>query len=206
MVAVSSKDHIMNVAERLFSQQGLEGTSVRYICETAGVNVAMISYYFGSKEGLFEALVESKVAFMKSRLAELVVDKDLLPIEKIYQVIEGFVNGFFERRAFHLTIQREISMVQRPQMHDKIIEILIGNARFVKQIILEGIRLKHFRETDVEMTVGTLFGSINQALWNEEMCRMLCNENEAFKPFEDPRFRIRLIDHLKQLMDAYLKP
>jgi AcrR family transcriptional regulator len=46
---------IIDIAERLFAERGFDGTSVRDIADEAGINVAMISYYFGSKEKLMEA-------------------------------------------------------------------------------------------------------------------------------------------------------
>lgn len=48
---------IVTAAAHLFSQRGYDGASTREIAERAGVNVALISRYFGSKEGLFEASV-----------------------------------------------------------------------------------------------------------------------------------------------------
>ncbi len=42
--------HILDIAEELIAKKGYEGTSVRDICSKANINVAMISYYFGSKE------------------------------------------------------------------------------------------------------------------------------------------------------------
>ena len=47
---------IINVAEKLFAEKGFAATSVRDIANEADVNVSMISYYFGSKEKLAEAL------------------------------------------------------------------------------------------------------------------------------------------------------
>jgi len=46
---------ILLVAERLFADKGFHGTSVRDIAQEADVNIAMISYYFGSKDKLLEA-------------------------------------------------------------------------------------------------------------------------------------------------------
>ncbi|HNP53387.1 MAG TPA: TetR family transcriptional regulator [Ferruginibacter sp.] len=46
------RQHIIENAEILFADKGFEGTSVRDIAKQAGVNLAMISYYFGSKEKL----------------------------------------------------------------------------------------------------------------------------------------------------------
>ena len=51
------REHILIEAEKLFGERGFDGTSVRDIAQSAGVNLAMISYYFGSKEKLLEALV-----------------------------------------------------------------------------------------------------------------------------------------------------
>ncbi len=51
---------LLDTAESLFSRKGFEGTSVRDIAEAAGINTAMISYYFGSKEKLMEQIFERK--------------------------------------------------------------------------------------------------------------------------------------------------
>jgi AcrR family transcriptional regulator len=51
-----SKDRILNAAEELFSNQGYDGTSVSGIAEKAGVNKALIYYYFKSKEDILQCL------------------------------------------------------------------------------------------------------------------------------------------------------
>ena len=47
------KIRILLAAKKLFAKQGFDGTSVRQICEEAGANVALVSYYFGGKEKVF---------------------------------------------------------------------------------------------------------------------------------------------------------
>ena len=44
------RDYILDVAERLFAEQGFEAISIREISKAADINIAMVSYYFGSKE------------------------------------------------------------------------------------------------------------------------------------------------------------
>ncbi|HEY1869709.1 MAG TPA: TetR family transcriptional regulator, partial [Chitinophagaceae bacterium] len=56
---------IMEAAEELFAEKSFDGTSVRDISEQAGVNLAMISYYFGSKEKLMESLIKYRGEFIK---------------------------------------------------------------------------------------------------------------------------------------------
>lgn len=53
--------NILTVAEQLIAKKGFEGTSVRDISTKAGVNVAMISYYFGSKEKMMASLYHYRV-------------------------------------------------------------------------------------------------------------------------------------------------
>jgi AcrR family transcriptional regulator len=48
---------ILDAAERLYSERGVAGTSLRAVTAAAGVNVAAVHYHFGSKEGLTRALV-----------------------------------------------------------------------------------------------------------------------------------------------------
>jgi len=47
---------IKNVATCLFARFGLEGTSTREIAKETGLNLSLISYYFGGKEGLYKTL------------------------------------------------------------------------------------------------------------------------------------------------------
>jgi AcrR family transcriptional regulator len=68
---------IIEVAERLFSQKGFAGTSVRDIAQEADVNVSMISYYFGSKEKLIEALFQLRMTESSSRLETLMMASEL---------------------------------------------------------------------------------------------------------------------------------
>ena len=54
----ATKDSIMAVAMRLFAEKGLRLVTVREICKTANVNVALVNYYFRNKNGLYQACVE----------------------------------------------------------------------------------------------------------------------------------------------------
>jgi AcrR family transcriptional regulator len=53
-----TRGRILDAALELFAASGFEGASTRAIAESAGVNLPAIQYYFGSKEGLYRAVVE----------------------------------------------------------------------------------------------------------------------------------------------------
>ena len=52
---------ILQAAEKIFSIRGIDAASVREISKEANINVAMISYYFGSKEKLVESLFSWRI-------------------------------------------------------------------------------------------------------------------------------------------------
>ncbi len=54
----TSRERILKVAERLFAEQGFDRARVEAIAELAGVNKALIYYYFKSKEEMLDRIVE----------------------------------------------------------------------------------------------------------------------------------------------------
>jgi len=78
---------IIEAAEKLFSENGFDGTSVRDIAEEAGVNLAMISYYFGSKEKLMESIFKHRGEHMKLQLESMIRNNQtfFVPWESIHE-------------------------------------------------------------------------------------------------------------------------
>lgn len=57
----NTEQKLIGVATELFAKNGFEGASTREICKQAGVNISLISYYFGGKEGLYKKIVDDIV-------------------------------------------------------------------------------------------------------------------------------------------------
>lgn len=55
---LNTEQKIIEVATNLFAKNGFEGASTREICKEAGVNISLISYYFGGKEGLYKKIID----------------------------------------------------------------------------------------------------------------------------------------------------
>lgn len=201
---MSKREHIINTALELFAAKGFEGTSVRDIAEKASVNLAMVSYYFGSKEKLFEALVEEKAGYIIEILQDLVNDKTKSEIEKVDILIEAYVNRLLSNNNFHKVLHQELLMQQRKNLHEHIINIFLKNAYNIKSIIEQGIKRKVFRKVDPELTMLSILGTINQVLLSKTMCNVLMKCEQSFDPCTDTNFHKRLISHLKQMMHSHL--
>lgn len=64
---IETRERLLSEAERMFASRGYAGASVRRITESAGANVAAVSYYFGGKEGLYKAVFERLLEEMRER-------------------------------------------------------------------------------------------------------------------------------------------
>ena len=60
-MAIDTKEHILNAAERLIAEHGIDAVSLRSITSTAKVNLAAVHYHFGSKEALVRKVYERRV-------------------------------------------------------------------------------------------------------------------------------------------------
>ena len=70
----SARERILDEAQRVFARFGYDGASMRRIAEAAGVPVALVSYHFGSKDGLYRAVFYRRVpAIVEQRLAGLAI-------------------------------------------------------------------------------------------------------------------------------------
>ena len=201
---MDKREVIIATAMKLFGQKGFEGTSVREIAAGADVNPAMISYYFGSKEKLFEKLVEHKASYLKGVFAELVHNTSLTQLEKIFIAIDNYVERMFQSPQFHHLLHRELSLERRPQLKDAISEILMRNFISIKQIIEDGIESGEFNIVDPELTIASIIGTINHILSSEIMCRKILHKSKDFNPYQSKKLKERISEHLKLLMRSHL--
>jgi AcrR family transcriptional regulator len=90
---LDTRERILDVAERLFMENGYEGTSMRVITGAAEVNLAAVNYHFGSKEALLREVFRRRLAWLNherlqalDRLEEQAAGAPLKPS----QILEAF--------------------------------------------------------------------------------------------------------------------
>ncbi|MBS1573078.1 MAG: TetR/AcrR family transcriptional regulator [Bacteroidetes bacterium] len=100
---------ILEVAEELIAQRGFNGTSVRDICNKAKVNVAMISYYFGSKEKMMGSLYQLRVSKTRQNFAEFSeIIKNGNPEMQMKEIIKFIIKQLFKYSYFHGYVTQEL--------------------------------------------------------------------------------------------------
>ncbi len=203
-MAVDKREHIMEHAISLFADKGFEGTSIRDLAQVAGVNVAMVNYYFGSKEKLVEAILEKKSSYMKDRIEELEANTNLSELDKIDALIEDYVNRILNGASFHKFLYKELMDTKRDVIHTFLNNSFARNTRNFSAIIQKGIDKKVFREVDPILTVTSIIGSISQVVVSKSMCNQLLLKPEGNEPYADEAFKQRLITHIKSMIHAHL--
>jgi AcrR family transcriptional regulator len=87
----SSREKLLNAAERLFADHGFNGVSVRQIAAAAGVNSALVGYYFGSKTGLLSQVYRLHCEPMNRERARLLEHACRGSAPSLEAIIEAFV-------------------------------------------------------------------------------------------------------------------
>lgn len=128
---------IIIAAEQLFAEEGFDGTSVRDIAKVANVNIAMISYYFGSKEKLLESLLLYRVNSMRLTL-ESVSQENISPVEKMNKLIATYVKRIHANRCVYQIIHFELSNKKREINFKEFIQLKKENLGFIEAIVKEG--------------------------------------------------------------------
>lgn len=90
----STEEKIKQAAKRLFTQKGFAETKTREIAEESGINLALLNYYFRSKQGLYDIIMKENMASFKQGLAELFGDTQLDVYQKIEKLAHYYIDEF----------------------------------------------------------------------------------------------------------------
>ena len=128
---------ILQVTEKLFAEKGFDGTSIRDIAKQANINIAMVSYYFGSKEKMLEALIYSRISDMKLQLESLSKEA-ISPVEKINKLIELYIHRINKNKGIYQILHFELTSKKREIDLKSFAEVKKQNFEIIKKIIVEG--------------------------------------------------------------------
>lgn len=203
-MSTDKREFILTEAEKLFAEKGFDGTSVRDIAHNAGVNLAMISYYFGSKEKLLESLIELRAGYTIGILEELNKDETLDPWSKIERLVDYYVDKIISNLPFHNIMHQQVLNARSAEIKELILSIKLRNVEQVRKIFTDGQQKGIFREVDIEMTMGSIVGTISQFTISRDYCCRVLNidlfNEESYRTELSSRLKV----HLKQLLRAHL--
>jgi AcrR family transcriptional regulator len=104
----STEQKIKAAADIVFTKKGYAATRTRDIAEEAGINLALLNYYFRSKEKLFELIMMEKVTSFFGTIVPVLNDASLSLDQKIVSVSERYTNMLIEHPDLPLFILGEV--------------------------------------------------------------------------------------------------
>lgn len=202
---IDKKDHILDVAEKVFSELGFDGASTRTISGEAGVNMAMLNYYFGSKEGLFLAVFNRKIISFQDLLKNIGSDETISAWNKVEKYIELYTQRVVTNNCFQRLLYQELSMQRRGELSDKITDILMKNANEVRKILRDGVDNGEFnKDIDIELVISTIYGTKNFIVNTPHLTSKLLGYDIQNEKVLEERFKPRIEAYLKTLLKSYL--
>jgi AcrR family transcriptional regulator len=196
---------LLDTAEMLFSQKGFDGTSVRDIAEAAGINTAMISYYFGSKEKLMEEIFERKGMNIREKVDALLKDDTLDPLEKMFSLVDSYIDSILQRKRFHRILLCEMIINQNPPIIQMVEKMKTRNSECINDLIRLGQKKGLFRKNiDIPMMSNTLVGTVSHMLINMDYYKSYHHLQDLKDEEFERLVKKKLSVHIKNIYKAIL--
>jgi TetR/AcrR family transcriptional regulator len=182
------KARILAAAEELFAVRGYHGATTREIASTAGMNLAMIHYYFGNKEGLYRAIFEDKIERIRGIFASASAESGSCS-ERLERVVRSYAEFLCARPAFIRVMQHEM-LAGGTLFSELFLPQVKRNYAAVRALVEEGIRRGEFRQVDVEIMPISMIGMMAFFLVGQPIVSGLIRTGPC-----DPGFANRLAEH-----------
>ncbi|EKF54999.1 transcriptional regulator [Galbibacter marinus] len=159
---------IFEVAERLFAENGYDGTSIRSIAKQADINIAMISYYFGLKEKLLKQLLNFKTADFTQELEDILsTSQD--HFVKLEQIITLIIRRVHKNRRVYKIIHFEYSKTRQQIEFDAYLNNKKKNYTIIECFIKDGQQAGVFsKNVTIQLLLPTVLGTYFNLLYNKK--------------------------------------
>jgi len=157
----TGREAILKAAQELFTTKGFAATTVRQVCETAGVTPPALYYHFGSKEGLFEAVVAEAVTlddFCAALCDAVAAQKD--PRDKLRAYVSTYLTHFpvqVLNPGLHLSHSTQPSQASLSQLGPGLQAIY----ELTREFLRDGMAIGAFRDVDVDTAASCIMGAVD---------------------------------------------
>ena len=128
---LTTEEKIIAAARKIFTQKGFSATRTRDIADEAGINLALLNYYFRSKQNLFQIIIEEKFDVLFGMIGPILSDSEISLEEKIETLVASYTNVLLDNEDLPLFVLSEI------KQNEFILEKVKQNAEILSQPIIE---------------------------------------------------------------------
>lgn len=130
----STEEKIKEAARKVFMQKGYAATRTRDIAEEAGINLALLNYYFRSKEKLFHQVMQEKIQQFFGVLLTIINDTSTKLETKIELIVSHYVDVLFENPELPLFVLSEMKVHTDALQKILPLQKITGQISFIQQL------------------------------------------------------------------------
>lgn len=152
---ISTEDKILLAASKVFTKKGFAGARTRDIADEAGINLALLNYYFRSKEKLFDQVMKVKIVLLFGKIIPIISNEKTTIEEKIDLASEKYFEILSKNPNLPLFVISEIQKKNSDIKSILPVEKILMNSVIIQQIKEKnpGLNPFHFLLNFLGMTV-----------------------------------------------------
>jgi TetR/AcrR family transcriptional regulator len=194
----ATRADLLAAGRKLFASKGFDGTSVRALTSEAGTNLGAVTYHFGSKRGLYTAVLEDGVRPLAARVKEAARGSGTAR-ERMLAVVEAYFDHLTEHPELpHLMLQELAAGKEPPAV---VVEIIQSVKDTIAQLQLEGVADGSVRPGH---PVFTALSVVSQPIYLTLVSPLLRKVGGI--DLAEPEVRRTAVDHMLAFVDAALRP
>jgi TetR/AcrR family transcriptional regulator len=160
---IRSSDRILQKALELFSRKGYDATSVREICEAAGITKPTLYHFYGSKEGVYRAIVDGTLDAFRTTMATA-VEGPGHPAERLKRVARLH---FARARQNDQLFRFILALIHNPASSAPKTDFPLfyeGMVALVAKVVEDGVRASQFSPGPLEVRMLVFMGALGEAM------------------------------------------
>ncbi|MBK9730348.1 MAG: TetR/AcrR family transcriptional regulator [Chitinophagaceae bacterium] len=186
-VQTNTEEKIKTAARKVFMRKGFSATRTRDIAEEAGINLALLNYYFRSKKKLFDLVMQEKIEKLFGVIVPLLTDPSTSLETKIELIVSGYIDVLAENPDLPTFVLNELRKKNFEIIQKFPVDKIIVQSSFIKQLKEKraDINPAHFLVNILGMTVFPFVAKpmlIMTGMVNEKSFITLMNERKKLIP------------------------
>jgi TetR/AcrR family transcriptional regulator len=190
--SVNAREQLLHAASQIMRDGDTIDLSLSELSLRAGLNSALVKYYFGNKSGLMLALLDRDMGNIVTGLSALIA-KDMPPEEKLRRHISAVIDTYYAFPYLNRLLMRMVRDSD-PKEAARIADLYLKPiSKVYDQLINEGIKAGKFRKIDPQLFYFTVTGAADR-FFSARLVMRHCFDRDDFSENMRDRYREHTID------------
>ena len=193
---IETEEKILQAAKSVFQQKGFDGCRMQDIADEAGINKALLHYYFRSKDRLFDAVFKDAFRRFFPKVQEIMASE--IPLEKkLESFIDKYIDLLIDNPLLPIFILNEVN--RNPEKISEIINLNVINPNLLFASVIKEIEKGNIRKTDPRHLIISIIGMCVFPFIGKPIIKKFLMNNS------DEEFTLFISHRKKEITDLVIK-